>query len=82
MAGTATVVLNDAVDTWVDNRSVPLSTKNYATAVRLWVDSGEAESLVYFGFPAPVGASIISAKLRLYTYGSWRPPPRPSPSSG
>ena len=45
--------------------------RNFADWKRLALQSGAAFAYLYGGRPFPLGATIISATLRVYTYGSW-----------
>lgn len=60
--------LYGAVDTWV-NSARPSA--NYVAARALTIDSGEALAYVYFNRPVPLGATVVSAKLRLYHTAAW-----------
>lgn len=70
MTATKANTVRNAVDSWVDG-STGHTTKNYGAAFRLFASSTDATTLVYFGAPMPRGATVISAKLRLYTSGSF-----------
>lgn len=62
------VTLRNATDTWVwDNKP----SKNYADGGRLHVQSGNRFAYVFFNRAAPIGATVLSAKLRLYHADSW-----------
>jgi hypothetical protein len=61
------VTLRNAVDTWV-RQSTPA--QNYRADKRLGVAT-DAFPLLYFNRPFPLGATIHSATLRVYTHGAW-----------
>lgn len=54
-----------AVDTWVRSDK---PTANYHESAKLGVKGPDRYAFVYFGRPFPLGATIISAKLRFQTY--------------
>lgn len=60
--------LYGAVDTWVN---IARPSTNYVAARSLTLDSGEAFAYIYFNRPVPLGATVISAKLRVYHTAAW-----------
>lgn len=62
------VTLRGAVDTWVWSSR---DTANYSDARQLGLASGAAYAFLYFNRPMPLGATVTSAKLRLYHSGTW-----------
>lgn len=69
MTATKTNTVKNAVDTWVGSAK---PNKPHPQETRLTVaDLATARAYLYFAMPAPRGATIISAKLRLYTSGSF-----------
>jgi hypothetical protein len=69
MTATKTNTVRTAVDTWV---GAAKPAKPHGQETRLTIaDLATARAYIYFGAPMPRGATIISAKLRLYTSGSF-----------
>lgn len=60
--------LRNAVDTFAASNN---PSANWADAKTLQVESGVANSFVFFNRPFPLGATIVSATLRLYTATDW-----------
>jgi hypothetical protein len=71
MSATKTNTVKNAVDTYVSNLPTAQASKNFKEGTRLIVSSTDATAFIYFGAPMPRGATIISAKLRLWTYESF-----------
>lgn len=65
-------LVRTATDAWA-RESQPAT--NFGQAVRLWVNGGTAgndrQAFVHFARPFPLGATILSAKLRLRARGAW-----------
>lgn len=66
--GQATTVHRGATDASVSS-SKPST--NYADTKALHIESGIGRAFLHFNRPFPLGATVISATLRLYTKGSW-----------
>lgn len=64
----STATVRSGVDTWVTNFK---PSANRVNAVRMVVYSGRVFSLLYFQNPAPRGATIISATLRVVSDDPW-----------
>lgn len=65
------VTLRNATDTFVFQGR---SSENFADAIRLRVDnttSNVCYTFVHFARPFPLGATVVSAHLKLYSAGSW-----------
>jgi hypothetical protein len=63
----------NAVDTWTNGTTGKTRQKNNrSTRLGVQADPNGARAYVYFGFPAPRGATLLApTKFRLYTDGSW-----------
>lgn len=59
------IVSTNALDTYV---SATYPSRSYEQASRLFVTSGENLAFAYFTRPFPLGVTVLSAKLRVYTY--------------
>jgi hypothetical protein len=65
------IAVKNAADTWVNQNA---AAKNYNQKSRLFIRSQASNNKyawLYFNKPWPAGATIISAKLRLYSADAW-----------
>lgn len=65
-------IVRTASDAWV-REAVP--GQNYGQATQLWLNGGAAgndrQAFIHLKPPFPIGATVISAKLRVWTKGAW-----------
>lgn len=65
-------VVRSGTDAWVAEGA---PAQNYGQAARLWLNGGtsgnDKQGLVYLKSPAPLGATIFAATLRLHARGAW-----------